>query len=71
MANISKERNMFVAERFLSNVVIEYKNHPVATDGGTWCDAFVELCKGEILLTVVASLTVMLLYPLTDKYYSQ
>jgi putative transposase len=34
--NISKERNMFVVERFLSNVVKEYGNHPVSTDGGTW-----------------------------------
>ena len=34
--NISKERNMFVAERFLSNVIKEYGEHPVSTDGGTW-----------------------------------
>ena len=34
--SISKERNMFVAERFLSNVVKEYGEHPVSTDGGTW-----------------------------------
>ena len=34
--NISKERNMFMAERFLSNVVKEYGEHPVSTDGGTW-----------------------------------
>ena len=27
---------MFVAERFLSNVVNEYGQHPVSTDGGTW-----------------------------------
>jgi putative transposase len=27
---------MFVAERFLSNVVKEYGEHPVSTDGGTW-----------------------------------
>jgi putative transposase len=27
---------MFVAERFLSNVVNEYGEHPVSTDGGTW-----------------------------------
>jgi putative transposase len=33
---ISKERNMFVAERFLSSVVKEYGEHPVSTDGGTW-----------------------------------
>lgn len=33
---ISKERNMFVAERFLSGVVRDYGKHPVSTDGGTW-----------------------------------
>jgi putative transposase len=27
---------MFVAERFLSNVIKEYGEHPVSTDGGTW-----------------------------------
>jgi putative transposase len=31
-----KERNMFVAERFLSNIVSEYGLHLVFTDGGTW-----------------------------------
>jgi len=34
--NISKERNMFVAEHFLSGIVEEYGEHPVSTDGGTW-----------------------------------
>ena len=34
--SISKERNMFVAERFLSNIVGEYGTHTVSTDGGTW-----------------------------------
>jgi putative transposase len=34
--SISKERNMFVAERFLSKVVEKYGSHPVSTDGGTW-----------------------------------
>lgn len=29
--NISKERNMFVAERFLSNVVKEYGEHPCSS----------------------------------------
>ena len=33
--SISKERNMFVAERFLSNVVEKYGHYPVSTDGGT------------------------------------
>jgi putative transposase len=33
--NISKERNMFVAERFLDGVTKEYGRHTVSTDGGT------------------------------------
>lgn len=33
---ISKERNMLIAERFLSNVIRDYGKHPVSTDGGTW-----------------------------------
>ena len=33
---ISKERNMFVAERFLSNLIKGYDKHPLSTDGGTW-----------------------------------
>jgi putative transposase len=33
---ISKERNMFVAERFLSTLVQSHGKHPVSTDGGTW-----------------------------------
>jgi putative transposase len=40
--NISKERNMFVAERFLSNLLEEYGNHPISTDGGTW---YPQACK--------------------------
>jgi putative transposase len=31
----SKERNMFVAERFLPGLVGVHGNHPVSTDGGT------------------------------------
>ena len=27
---------MFVAERFLSNLIKDYDKHPVSTDGGTW-----------------------------------
>lgn len=27
---------MLIAERFLSDVVRDYGNHPVSTDGGTW-----------------------------------
>ena len=34
--DISKERNMFVAERFLSQVVNKYGLHSVSSDGGTW-----------------------------------
>jgi putative transposase len=34
--SISKERNMFVAERFLSDISHVYGKHPVPTDGGTW-----------------------------------
>jgi putative transposase len=34
--SISKERNMLVAEHFLSKVIEEYGKHPVSTDGGTW-----------------------------------
>ncbi len=34
--SISKERNMFVAERFLSDLLEEHGEHPVSTDGGTW-----------------------------------
>ena len=30
--SISKERNMFVAECFLSNVIKEYGNHIVSSD---------------------------------------
>jgi putative transposase len=33
---VSKARNMFVAEHFLSDVVNNYGIHPVSTDGGTW-----------------------------------
>jgi transposase-like protein len=27
---------MFIAERFMSDMVDEYGYHPVSTDGGTW-----------------------------------
>ncbi|MGD9533974.1 MAG: hypothetical protein AB7V56_09420 [Candidatus Nitrosocosmicus sp.] len=30
---ISKEKNMFVAERYLSDIVKEYGKHPVSADG--------------------------------------
>ncbi|HXT83233.1 MAG TPA: DDE-type integrase/transposase/recombinase [Verrucomicrobiae bacterium] len=32
----SKERNMFVAERFLSQAVNKYGLHSVSSDGGNW-----------------------------------
>ena len=34
--SISRERNMFVAERFLSGLLEEHGEHPVSTDGGAW-----------------------------------
>jgi len=34
--SITQERNMLVAERFLSDIVKIHGNHPVSTDGGTW-----------------------------------
>jgi len=34
--SISKERNMFIGERFLSGLVKVRGKHPVSTDGGTW-----------------------------------
>jgi putative transposase len=34
--SISKERNIFVAERFISDVIKNHGKHPVSTDGGTW-----------------------------------
>ncbi len=33
---ISKERNMFVAEKFISSLVNTYGKYPISTDGGTW-----------------------------------
>ncbi|HXT83079.1 MAG TPA: DDE-type integrase/transposase/recombinase, partial [Verrucomicrobiae bacterium] len=41
--SISKEQNMFVAhKRFLFNVVKDYGEHPVSTDGCTW---YPQSCK--------------------------
>ena len=40
--SISKERIMFVAERFISGLVKIHGNHPVSTDGGTW---YPQACK--------------------------
>ena len=39
---ISKERNMFVAERILSHVLDRYGKHQVSSDGGTW---YPQACK--------------------------
>ena len=33
---VSKERNMFVAERFVAGLVKTHGRHAVSTDGGTW-----------------------------------
>jgi putative transposase len=40
--DISKERNMFVAERFLSHIFDKYGKHQVSSDGGTW---YPQACK--------------------------
>ena len=34
--SISKERNMLLAERFISSLVGIHGQHPVSTDGGSW-----------------------------------
>ena len=34
--SISKERNMLLAERFISSLVGIHGQHLVSTDGGTW-----------------------------------
>ena len=34
--DISFERSMLVAERFLSSLINTYGKHPISTDGGTW-----------------------------------
>ena len=34
--NISKEKNMLIAERFIADLVRIHGRHPVSTDGGTW-----------------------------------
>ena len=40
--SISKERNMFVAERFIGDLVKRHGQHPISTDGGTW---YPQACK--------------------------
>ncbi len=34
--DMSFERTMLVAERFIASLIDEYDRHPVSTDGGTW-----------------------------------
>src|SRR4029079_2862937 len=34
--NITQDRNMLIAEHFLSKLVRDYGKHTVSTDGGTW-----------------------------------
>ncbi len=34
--SISKERNMLIAEKFISDLVKAHGKHPISTDGGTW-----------------------------------
>jgi putative transposase len=43
--SISKERNMLIAERFLSGVVKIHGKHPVSTDEGTWYPQACECLK--------------------------
>ena len=40
--HISKERNMFVAERILFQIINMYGKHQVSSDGGTW---YPQACK--------------------------
>ena len=34
--SISNERNILIAERFISDLAMVHGKHPVSTDGGTW-----------------------------------
>jgi putative transposase len=43
--SISKERNMLIAERFLSGVVKIHGKHPVSIDEGTWYPQACEFLK--------------------------
>ena len=36
LVSISKERNILLAEQFISSLVKIHGQHPVSTDGGTW-----------------------------------
>jgi putative transposase len=42
---ISEERNMLIAEKFISSLVEKYGRHPVYTDGGTWYHEVCNLLK--------------------------
>lgn len=44
---IPKERNLFVAERFLSSIVRDYGKNAVSTDGGTRYPQACEVLKME------------------------
>jgi putative transposase len=45
--SVSKERNMLIAEQFISKLVKTYGPHPVSTaDGGTWYPP--QACRFEI-----------------------
>lgn len=37
LSKVSKGRNMFIAERFLSSINSDYGKHLVSTDGGGTC----------------------------------
>ncbi|MDP8906071.1 MAG: DDE-type integrase/transposase/recombinase [Thermoproteota archaeon] len=43
--SISKERNMLIAERFLSGLVRVHGKRPISTDGGTWYQMACRLLK--------------------------
>jgi transposase-like protein len=43
-----KDRNMLVADKFLSKVVEKYGSHPVSTDGGIWYPASFSDLKNRI-----------------------
>ncbi|MGD9533097.1 MAG: hypothetical protein AB7V56_04920 [Candidatus Nitrosocosmicus sp.] len=45
LLKISKEWNMLIAERFLSDIVRNYGKHPVSADGGTWYPQGCEFLK--------------------------
>ena len=41
-ADISFDRTMLVAERFISSLINRYGKHPISTDGGTW---YPQVCR--------------------------